>query len=279
MSRSLKTTFFVVSILIGLLVLVLVALRLFLDVSASGRLSIDLFPGLIVNLENVHLRNRGTEIAVAKEVSLAVALLPLLHREIRIKRVALGHLGVSIERDRDGRFNLEKSEAAGGTPPALNLEKVTVSDGALLYADKRSGNGFEAKGCSLDANRLRLAGAAPAVMLKHLSFAGDIACGDIRAKGFTALDLRFSVAGQNGIFDLKPFTMTAYGGQGSGGIRADFTGVVPLYDLRYALSRFHIEELVKSPSSQQVVEGEMDFAANLVVRGKTMHKLKQTLEG
>jgi len=298
MSKTLKHIRFAIGALMGLLVLVAIALRLFLDVNAykprfeaassralgmevrvGGRLGVDFFPCVLVTLEDVRLRNRGVDVATARQVRLGIDFLPLLQNQIRIEKIALEHPKIYIERDHEGRFNYEKPEAAGGTLPALNLARASLSDGTLLYVDKRSGKGFEAGGCSLDVSRLQLAERVRPSSMKDLSLAAELACGEVRTKDYAASDLKLSLAGKNGVFDLKPVTMNAFGGQGSGSIRADFTGAVPLYQVRYSLPRFRIEAFLKSLSPQKIAEGSMDFSVNLSMQGNTVDKLRQSAQG
>jgi uncharacterized protein involved in outer membrane biogenesis len=297
MPKSLKIILFSVSGFVGLLALVAAALLFFVDANAykprleaaasealgmevrvGGRLGIGFFPGLHITMEDVHIRNRGADLVSAKEARLGIDLFPLLHKQVRIAKVALKHPGVSIERDRDGKYNFEKAEAAGMLP-VLDLAKVSVSDGTLRYADKKSGDGFEAKDCSLDVRRLRLAEAKSPDLMKNLSFSAELACGVIRTKDFMVSDLKFAADGKNGVFELKPVTMRVFGGQGSGNIRADFSGAVPLYQAHYSLPQFRIEEFYKTLSQQKVAEGSMDFSANLSMQGKTVNEMTQTANG
>jgi len=297
MSKSFKIILFAVSGLVGLLVFVTVALRLLVDTNAhkrrleatvsealgmevrvGGHLGISFFPGLLVTLEDVTIRNRGADVASAKEAGLGIDLLPLLQKEVRIRKIALKYPRISIERDLDGKFNFEKSEAAGGTFPALDLANVSLSDGTLLYADKQSGDGFEAGDCSLDVHRLRLSGGKSSELIKNLSFTAKLACGEIRKNNFTVSDLKFSADGKNGVFDLKP-VMRLFGGEGSGSIQADFSGAVPLYYVRYSLPQFRIEEFFKTLSPQTLAEGPMDFSTNLSMQGKTVNEMRETMEG
>jgi uncharacterized protein involved in outer membrane biogenesis len=298
MSKSIKTISFVFAALVGLLVLAAIALGLFLDVNAykprfeaaasgimgmevriGGRLEIGFFPSVLVTLKDVHIRNRGTEVVTASEARIGIDFLPLLHKEVRIEKIALEHPRISIEKARDGRFNFEKSEAARGLLPSLSLAKVTFSDGTFRYVDRQTGNGFDAADCSLDASHLQLSERTGPGIMKYLSLEAELVCGEVRMKNRTASDLRFTVAGQHGVFDLKPLTLRAFAGQGSGSIRADFTGAVPLYHVRYSLSQFHIEEFLKTLSPKNVAEGSMDFTANLSMQGKTMDQLRQTMKG
>jgi len=298
MSKTTKVILFIVGGFVGFLVLVVMAALLFMDVNVykprleaaasgslgmevrvGGRLGIGFFPGLLLTLEDVHIRNRGTEVASAREARLGIDLLPLLRKHVRIGKIALKQPRISIERDRDGTSNFERPEAAGGTLPALELVNVSLSNGTLRYNDKQSGVGFEAVGCSLDVRRLRLAGGKSPDFMKTLSATANLACGEIRTKDFAVSDLKLSVAGKGGVFDLKPVVMRVFGGKGSGSIRADYSGAVPLYDVRYSLSQLRIEEFLKTLSPNMVAEGSMDFSANLSMQGKTVNEMKQTAEG
>jgi len=298
MSKSLKIFFFAIGGFVGLLVFIAAALLVFLDanaykprfeaaasaalgmeVSVGGQLGIGLFPGLLVTLEDVHVRNRGAEVVSAGEVRLGIDLLPLLHKEVRIGNLALKKPGISIERNLDGKFNFEKPEPTRATLPALDMAKVSVSEATLIYADKQSGEGFEAGDCSLDVRRLLLSGGVSADLMKNLSFTAELACAEIHTRKVRVSDLKFSANGESGVFDLKPVTMEVFGGQGSGSIRVDFSGAVPVYHVHYSLPQFRIGEFFKTLSPQKVAEGPMDFSANLSMQGKTVNELTQTANG
>jgi hypothetical protein len=97
-----KAIIYAVGALVGLLVLAAIALSFFLDVNAykprfeaaasrafgldvsvAGPLEVDFFTGLFVTMEDVHIRNRGEELAAAKQVRLEIDVLPLLRRTDR----------------------------------------------------------------------------------------------------------------------------------------------------------------------------------------------------
>jgi hypothetical protein len=297
-SRSPRIIVLAVLGLVGLFVLGTAALLFFVDtnvyktrleatvskalgmqVSIGGRLRIDFFPGLLVTLEDVGIRNRGLDVASAKEVRLQIELLPLLENEVRIEKIALKHPTLTIERDPDGLFNFETPEAAEGSLPVLNWPNVSLSDGTLVYADKRFGEGFEARDCRLNLPRLSLPGGKRSNLMKDLSFTADLACGEVRHEGFTVSNLTFSADANKGVFDLKPVTMRVFGTQGSGSVRADFSGAVPLYDVRCALAQFSIEEFFKAMSMQNIASGRMDFSANLSMQGETVKEIRQSMNG
>ena len=297
MSKSQRIILYTIGGIAGLLVIIAAALHIFvnanaykprleaaasdvlgMEVSIGGKMGFSLFPGLQVTLDDVHIRNRGTDFVSAKEARLGIELLPLLHKEVRVDKIALKHPSVLIEQGSDGKYNFEPTQTAG-TLPALNLGSASVTDGSFIYADKQSGEGFEAGDCMLDVRHLLLSAGKSPDLIKNLAFTAKLTCGKIQAKDFAVTDLKFSVAAKDGIFDVKPVTMGIFGGQGSGSIRADYSGAVPQYRVDYALPQFRVEEFYKTMSHQKIVEGAMDFSANLTMQGKTVNEMTHTANG
>ena len=299
MSKSSKSILFVIGGIIGIVILISVALIFFVDTSVykprveraasealgmevrvGGRLEIGFFPGLRIRLDDVHIRDRGMDIASAKEARLEIALLPLLHREVRIRRIGLLRPRISIKRDHDGAFNFEPKVDAKGTSPALDLDDLSLSDGTFLYEDKQSGEGFEMDSFTVDVRSLRMAGGNGAELLKHLSFTAEFACREFRTKGGLVFsDLKITGKGTDGIFALDPVTLRLFGGQGSGSIGADFSGPVPRYSVHSSLAKYRIEAALKALSPKKIAEGSMDFSASLSMQGNTVKEITQTLGG
>ena len=298
MSKSLKSILLAIAGIIGLLILISVALIYFVDTSVykprleraasealgmevhtGGRPGIAFFPGLHVRFDDVHIRNQGIEIASAKEASLEIALLPLLRKEIRIRRLGLQRPRISIKRDRDGVFNFEKKREAKGISSTMALDHLSLTDGVFFYKDEHSGDGFEMDEFNLDMRSLRIEEGNSAEPLKHLSFTADFACREIRKKDIVFSDVKFTGRGKDGVFALNPVTMRLFHGQGSVSIEADFSGPVPHYVVRSSLTKFQIEEYFKILSSKRVAEGSMDFSASLSMRGNTFKEITQTAGG
>ena len=297
MTRSARIILFAAGGVAGLVILVAVTATLLLrvnlksrvkaatsealdmDVNVGGRAAIGFFPGLHVVLADVHARKRGADVASAGEVNLGIEILPLLHREVRIKNVVVKRLRLALERDSDGKLNVARSATAKGVLPELTVAKASISDVTLTYVNRQSGNTLEAAGCNLDVSRLLRSPGQSAGFLKNLSFAAQLTCAQMRTKDFTASDVKLPVDGKNGVFKFAPVTMRLFGGHGSGSIRADVSGSVPVYHVRYELAQLRIEEFFKAFSPKPVGAGSMDFATNLSLRGTSMDALKRSAEG
>jgi uncharacterized protein involved in outer membrane biogenesis len=384
MANKWKIAFFTAGGLFALLILGAIALVLFVDVNAlkprlegaasdalrmevriGGRLGIGLFPGFHITVEDVGIRNRGGDVAFAKEAFLGIEYLPLFHKEIRIVKIGMKRTRISVEQDRDGKFNFERPEEDAGKKTSeerkglrfsLYVANITLTDSALFYTDKKTGEVLEAGVFTLNMSRLQFAGGKSPDLRENLSFAAEIACrefrkgslavynlklrvegkdgqyairpvtaarlvysgtggkveadrialgmdnvavgsegkadllrrvsftgtagiGEFRADNLVITDLKSVVAGKDGVLDLNPFTMRLFGGQGSGSLRADLSGSVPHYRVRYTLSRFRIEEVLKDLSPKKVAEGPMDLSATLSLRGKNANEMKRTADG
>lgn len=255
-----------------------------MEVTVGGEFSVGFLPRLHVTLTDVRASKDGVEIGSAEEVRVGIALLPLLHREVRIRTIKLQRVRLAIERDRDGTLNVSRSPQAGSRHPPLAVAKVSVSDGTLLYSNMQTGKLIEATECNLDVSRMRLSSGRDTGLLKNLSLAAKLACGRIKTTEFAASDLRISVDGEDGMFNFEPVTMVLFGGAGSGKLRADYTGPVPVYQLDYRLEKFRLDEFFRflSPANAQRKnpgEGAMDFTTKLSLSGRSVDELKRSAAG
>jgi uncharacterized protein involved in outer membrane biogenesis len=259
----------------------LVSEALGMEVAVGGELHFRLFPSLHVTMQNVLIRNHGSEIASAAQVGVGIELLPLLRREVRMGAVALKHVKISLERRRDGRFNFETSRQRQGTLPLIDVSKVSLADATLVYTDQQSDRGFEASACELDVRRLQLQSANQKrpTILSGLSFNARLACDEIRTRDLFLADVKSSIESKAGVFDFKPVTLRVFGGEGEGDIQADFSGAVPQYQVRYSLSQFRFAEFCRTLSQKSVGDGPMDFSANLRMAGTTVAEMMRSAAG
>jgi AsmA protein len=299
MSRLLKRIFFIVGGAVGLLLLVALAAPLVvdpnrykprleaaasdalgMDVRVGGRLGVGFFPGFHVTVEDGRiLDEHAVAVASAKKASLGIALLPLLRREFRLSRVELTQPRLSVERNPEGRFNVERLKKAAALLGALDGASVSLSGGTLLYTDRGSGEAIEATGLNLNVRHMRFGGRRGLSLLKDLSLRAQLACGEIRTKELSVSALKVSVDGKDGVIRLEPATMSVFGGQAAGDIHADLSGPVPLCQIRCSLPHFRIEEFLKTLSPNRAAEGAMDFSASLSMQGNTTSQIVQTAAG
>lgn len=250
------------------------ALRM--QVTIDGPVRLGIFGGAHIDAEDVHIRNRDTELTFLKQISLSFHLLPLLRHEIRYGAIHTRGARIYIERGKDGVYNYFRPPPPEGTRP-VDLPKVTFADMTFTYADKRSGSSVESSPCEGELDDMRHPGGAP--LLKRLSVTGEFSCKEIHSNTKSASDLKFSVAATDGVFDFKSVTMQAYGGRGTGTAHTDRSGEVPTLDLQYKLTQFHVDQYFKPKKSGRSVSGLMDFTTTLAMRGRTREELRGSANG
>jgi AsmA protein len=248
-----------------------------MDVTLEGPLRASLFRGLHVGLGNVRIRNRGVELAFVEEVDIAIEFLPLLAGRLRPGGITLDRARITIERDRDARYNFQKPPGITGEFQALDLPRLSLPRLSLVYTDRLTGDRFESGNCTGELANLRHPGGAP--FLTRLSVTGQFSCGEVRGAERTVSDLVVPVAATDGVFDFGPFTMRALGGRGSGSLHMDRSAPVPAVELAFTLAKFRVADVLKALPPGTSVSGLMDFSTTLAMRGRTRRELRRSARG
>lgn len=298
MPKSLKISLYALAGLIGLLILVAVIASRFMDANAlrtrlevavshasgmqvqiEGGIHIDFFPGISVTVNRVQIRNRGIPLAKAEQAKLRIELVSLLKKRPRVQSVAIARPTLSIERDREGLFNFEKTNKPKGVPRTLNLSSISVKDATILYLDKQSGHKIEGEECNLEAGRLRMSGESGVELMKNIDVNAKLVCARVRSDKIAITDLNVAVQGAKGRYDLRPVSMQVFGGQGAAEVKADFSRESPHWQAHYHLKRFHVERLLEIIQPKYAVKGVLDFSAQLSANGKSWKSLQATAGG
>lgn len=122
-------------------------------VELRGDIGLTLLPSPALTVRDARLANPAgaaePDMARLKKLDARVALGPLLTGRIQVESVTLVEPVFVVEVLRDGRVNWDLSGStpanAGGLPPAdafasaVSFDRVTVSDGTVIYRDDRSG--------------------------------------------------------------------------------------------------------------------------------------------
>lgn len=297
MCTSLKVTLWVVAGIAGLLVCIVLVLTLMvnanaykgqfesaasaasgMEISVEGQLRVDFFPKLQFILENMYIRNQGTDVVVAREAHIGIDVLSLIQKNVRINKIMLKSPVIFIERRQDGTFNYETSGVAAETTDPFDLPSISISSGSLRYEDIASGRKYEAVECDSEIYAMESSDEFPDP-IKSLSFTGEMACGEIRANDLIVSDLRLTSSRRDGMLDIEPITMRMFGTEASGSISADFTSTIPGYQINYSLPQFRMEQFSEALMPQGDAKGPMDFSASFSMRGTTAHEMKQSMAG
>jgi AsmA protein len=193
MGKVIKWLCIVVGGIVVLVVLALLLIPLFVDVqhykpqiekqvsdatgrpfTLGGELSLSLFPWAGLSLSDLHLGNPAgfeqKDFVSVKSFEVRVKLLPLLSRDVQVKRFILEAPRIVLERGKDGRGNWQgmgkaskevspeapkKEKPAEGEPleglpiKALAVGEFAITDGSVLWIDQLKGERREISAVTL----------------------------------------------------------------------------------------------------------------------------------
>jgi AsmA protein len=192
-----KAVKWIIGIVVGLVVLVIALLLIvpqFIDIQkykpeiekqasqATGRpftiggdLRLSLFPWAVIGLSDLHLGNpagyREKDMLYVKSFDVEVKLLPLISKDVQVKRFVVDGLKLDLEKNKEGRGNWEGiGKTAGQAPPsppkdttrkseetvegafplkALEVGEFAVKNASFLYLDHGTGEKQEISGLTL----------------------------------------------------------------------------------------------------------------------------------
>jgi uncharacterized protein involved in outer membrane biogenesis len=236
-------------------------------------------PGLHVTLEDVRVRNANLEIASARKATLGVRLFPLLRGVVSIDTIALDDASISIERDQNGRFNVQSDRQTEPESTVLDLSRLSVSNATLRFTGQQPWRAFRAAACSIEVRNLHRSNADQTDFTKGITFSGELTCGEVKTEAVTLSDVKVSLHAERGAVKLEPITLRILDADGTGRITADLSGDVPQWTAQFALPQFPIAAFFRTLSGQQIAAGSMDFSADLSMQGASVDAMTQTMAG
>jgi uncharacterized protein involved in outer membrane biogenesis len=248
-------------------------------VTIDGPLVLNFFPSPAVTVEQVHIRGRGAELLAATQATLGIELVSLLRRQVRIPRIELRHVTLTVERSRDGRFNFEGSSPGASAIPDIESTDVVLTDLTFVYSNRQEGTSVQAGPCDVQASDLRITATKGADLMKNLSFSAKVACEQIKTRVLPMTDVKFSAQCAKGVLETKNAVLRAFGGRGTATVRAEFTGAVPVYRLHGVLTKFQLDEFSKNFSQKKFGEGQMDFSTDLKMSGDDAEAMIASSDG
>ncbi|HET6490606.1 MAG TPA: AsmA family protein [Syntrophales bacterium] len=171
-----------------------------LEVRINGRMGLTFFPfGL--SAKDIHVANRGDEILSLEDLRLGAEWMPLLNRQLNVTSCRLVRPAVNIVKGADGKYNFETKKEHPGA--AFNVSHLKVSNGVLVYLDRKTGEKTELKDVDLSIVDLSIAGD----VIRSASFTGSFECREVLQKDFKIENLKTPVKAVKGIFNLESLTM------------------------------------------------------------------------
>ena len=172
-----------------------------LEIRIDGKMGLSFFP-FGISAKDIHVSNRGDEIISLENLKLGAEFMPLLNKQLKVTSCELVKPALTIVKGADGKFNFETKKQPGA---AFSLNDLKLSNGVLVYLDKKTGEKTEFKDVNLAVKDLSIA----ANVIQSASFTGSFDCGEVLQKDFRIENLKAPVKAVKGIYHLDPLTVGA----------------------------------------------------------------------
>ena len=156
----------------------------------AGKLELSVWPDVSIKVGRLTLSEAGgkAEFLALDSARVAVALMPLLSKQVKVQRVEVNGLKATLVKRKDGTLNIadllagggEKQKPAEGTqaagdaaraPLQIDIAGIRVANAQFTWRDEKSGSTTALSNLDLGTGRVQADGAKQAMAVEALSLA------------------------------------------------------------------------------------------------------------
>lgn len=149
----------------------------------AGKLELSVWPDIGIRLGRATLSEPGgrDEFLALDSARVAVALVPLLSKQVQVRRVEIQGFKATLLRRRDGTLNIDDltggapgkpaaaGEAAAPAPLQIDIAGIKVANAALTWRDEKNGSTMALSNLDLATGRIQADGARQTMAIDALS--------------------------------------------------------------------------------------------------------------
>ncbi len=248
-----------------------------LDVRINGKMTLSFFP-FGVSADDIHVAGKGGEILSLQRLKLVVELIPLLKKRLKITSCEIVKPAITIVKEGEGKYNFEKKPTEKGPGAAFSLKELRLTQGALVYLDRKTGEKTELRDFNLAVRDLTVDNTAGGI-IKNVSFTGNVDCREVRKKDLRIYNIRSPVKAEKGVFYLMPLTMDIFGAKGEGDATADKSKADAVYKINLKISKLDFAKLEESFGTKKVIGGKGELYASLTMKEKGSRNPMSGMDG
>ncbi len=179
-----------------------------LDVRINGKIGLSFSP-FGISAKDIHVAGKDGEILSLQNLKLGLELMPLLKKEFEITGCVLVKPAINIVKDTKGRYNFEnfeKKPTKWKLKAGAGLKKIKLSNGSLIYLDKKTGKKTELKDFNLTIKALSIGNTSEGI-IKSTSLTGNFDFKELLQKDLRIVNLKASVKAVKGIYNFRPLAI------------------------------------------------------------------------
>ena len=254
-----------------------------MKLTVDGPVGIRLFPAPGLRLEDISMRNGGTEWLNASVVDLRVRVRQLLRGRVEVDIVDIMEPNLQMTRDFEGAFNLNPENRPNDSNKErqpLEIRRFRLLDANLSFTDPASGEEIKAEGCDWTMKNLEWSPErSQSSGLNLPNFQGRLSCDRIIYDVMEVTGLEAEMSAQDQRIKISPVTGMLFDGRLNAQMKSDLSGSPPDHSFELELAGFYIERFIETFQQEQGAEGSLTFTTQMNFSGKTLSESLASLNG
>jgi AsmA protein len=268
------------------------------DVAIKGDITLSLSP-VGIRIFDVEVRNTYHKpndlFAKLDAFDIAVEIVPLFKKEIKIRHVALEKLDVTIEKNKDGKYNFEQPDTrvkndkktkevnATALPKEdyfslVNIKKVKFLETNITYKDATTGNKIGAEKINISIDDISLDSAKHS-KIQGLYFKADATLDKLYFNKHNIYSLSMNAEMKDALLTMENLKYTLFDSLFQGTGKLDISGKVPRISLKHKIQELKLDKVTEALLGRELLKGQASAELKLACLLADETTMKSTLSG
>lgn len=264
------------------------------ELAIRGDISLSLSP-LGVSILDVELFNPyykdETPFVKLGSFDIALEIIPLFHKEIKIRHIALENMTLFIEKVKEGKYNFdipvskttaEKKKTDSNTTkeddfPLINVKNIKFGNANINYIDLVAKSKMSVEKINLNVNDIGFD--ASKAKLHALFFKADATISQMKVDKYTIKDMVMQLEMKDAVAVAESLKYTIFDSVMQGSGKVDLSGKLPKVSLKHKITDLKLLNVFKEVWGVELLEGlaNGDMKLSFLLGDATV--IKSTLGG
>jgi len=260
------------------------------DLKINGDISTSFSPiGISIDDVSVGVPNKKA-FASFSNFDVALELMPLLKKEVKVNYVVLSNLNLTIEKMKNGKFNFDvdmpkkdvkkESKASNEEPaklPLVNVKEVRLDNANINYVDNISKAKANVKNIDVTINDISLDSTKE--KLRSIALQGVVAIKQIQYNKYNIYDTNLNFVLQDAVATLNSMKYTIFDSKATAKASVDMRSKAPKVTFEETIPSLKLENFDKEILQKGLLEGVVNSVAKLSFVGADEMSVRKTLKG
>ena len=268
------------------------------DLEIRGDIAISFSP-IGISISDVGLSVPGKKEFVAfKNFGIALELMPLLSKEIKVKYIVVKNLNLNIIKFKDGKTNFaiskakkttaknttakntretKKDEKKNSELPLVNVTEVRIKNANVTYIDNISNSKASLKNIDVTIKNIVLDSTKKG--LESLAFSGKVKILKITYNKYKIHDTALDFNLKNAVANLNSMKYTIFNSLATAKAKIDMSGKIPKVSFEESIPNLKLSNLSKEMFEKELVGGIVNSRAKISFTGADELSAKKTVKG